>query len=224
MLHVIVVVFGFAALSTVAWLLYAYASSALASQLDRSRVDPEVRWNLVQWANPALAVVLAACVVGTFGIQVLPLALATAVALGVLGLAALPAIRSLASGFVLRTVKPFHPGDRVTLAGHTGVVGEIGPFGTTLVLSDGSAAFVPHDQALARPVITAARAGARVEVALVVPPGGISGIEARLEPLGARFEARDGRLFAIVSAEVGDDTPESAMSRLAVRLEAALRG
>lgn len=222
--HVLLVLLAIAVLSGIAWLLHTYAVSALDVRLDRSRVDPEVRWNLVRWASPLLAVLLAACVVGTFHVQVMPVALAVVVAIGVAGLAALPAMRSLASGFLLRTVRPFRPGDRVTIAGLSGIVADAGPFGTTLTLSDGSSAFVPHQRALNAPIVTAVRADARVEVALLVPTGDLSAIEARLEPLGARFEARDGRLWAIASAPIGEDRPEIASSRLAARLEGALRG
>src|SRR5688572_31730451 len=103
MFHAFMLLLALGALSGIAWLLHAYAVSALDARLDRSRVDPEVRWNLVRWAGPVLAVLLAASVLGTFHVQVMPVALAAAVVLGVFGMAALPAIRSLASGFVLRT-------------------------------------------------------------------------------------------------------------------------
>jgi small conductance mechanosensitive channel len=212
-----------ATLAGAGWLAHAWCSSALASQLDRSKIDPEVRWKLLKWSSPAVALVVGASLAGTLGVDVSPVSATMAVGLGVVGLAALPVFRAVTAGFVLRTVRPFRPGDHVEIAGVRGIAGDLGLFGCVVQTNEGATVFVTHSDALARPVQQLPRAGGRVTVSLRVPAGSMARIVERVSALDGHFEAIDGTLFATLTAEAGDNAAADTHSRLAVSLEGALR-
>src|SRR6185369_15471237 len=60
------------------------------------------------------------------------------------GLALQGSLASFSSGVMILFFRPFTLGDKVTIAGHTGIVEDIGLFATTLLTPDNETIIVPN--------------------------------------------------------------------------------
>lgn len=100
--------------------------------------------SLVQYAVLAAAIVASLDAVGIHTTSLVAIFASAGIAVG---LALQGSLSSFASGVMILFFRPFTLGDKVTIAGHTGVVEDIGLFATTLVTPDNETIIVPNKEA-----------------------------------------------------------------------------
>lgn len=128
----------------IGWLAAAWARSAVARVLTKSRVDAAlVRFlgDLARYLVLAFAVIAA---LGEVGVETTSLAGVLAASALAVGMALQGTLGHFASGVLVLFFRPFTIGDKVSAAGHTGVVEEIGLFATTLSTPSNERIIVPN--------------------------------------------------------------------------------
>jgi len=118
--------------------------------------------NLTYVASLVIVVVLA---IATLGVPVSPLLAVLGTAGLAVGLALKDSLSNIASGVMLVTLRPFHVGDVVTIAGQTGTVESVRIFQTVLNGADLQRLTIPNNLITAAPIINlTAQANRRVEL------------------------------------------------------------
>jgi len=126
------------------WIASKWASLILGRILRRAEVDEALARFL---AAIGQYVVLAATLIvalGTVGIQTTSLVTLLASAGLAVGLALQGSLSNFASGVMILFFRPFTLADRVTIAGETGLVSDIGLFATTLITPDNERIIIPN--------------------------------------------------------------------------------
>ncbi|MGI6198706.1 MAG: mechanosensitive ion channel family protein [Candidatus Cloacimonadaceae bacterium] len=108
--------------------------------------------------------------IGKLGVQTTSLVAIVGAAGLAVGMALQGSLSNFASGVMLILFKPFKVGDKITAAGTTGVVQEIGIFHTTIITSDNTKIIVPNSP-IAGGAITnySAMPTRRIELSVSVP-------------------------------------------------------
>lgn len=123
------------------------------ASLEKAKVDATLTPFLVSVTSAILKVLLVISVLTMFGAEMTSfIAILTASSLAI-GLAFQGALSNLAGGVLLLTLRPFHVGDFISAAGHTGSVEAIHVFNTVLVTLDNQVISIPNG-ALANTSIT----------------------------------------------------------------------
>lgn len=126
------------------WIFAGIAQGWAAKGMRTARLDEALTRflsSLVRYTIIA-AVVLAAA--DAFGIKITSLMAIFASAGLAVGLALQGTLTHFASGVMILFFRPFTIGDKITAAGHTGDVKEIGLFATTLMLLDNTKIIIPN--------------------------------------------------------------------------------
>jgi small-conductance mechanosensitive channel len=111
-----------------------------------------------------------------------------------IALALRDALSNVASGAILLTVRPFLVGDRVSVAGHTGVVSRIGFLLVELDTDDGRRVSVMNDKVVALPMERHGADGlVRLELVVRLPrrPGAVAEVEAVAHTMGAEVVVQE---------------------------------
>lgn len=93
-----------------------------------------------------LTLLLMVAILGLFGIETTSFAALFAAAGVAIGVAWAGLLSHFAAGVFLLLIRPFKVGDSVTIGGHTGIVKEIGFFGTTIATADNVLTIVPNNK------------------------------------------------------------------------------
>lgn len=140
-------------------------ANILKAALVKAKVDATLTPFLVSVTSAILKVLLVISVLTMFGAEMTSfIAILTASSLAI-GLAFQGALSNLAGGVLLLTLRPFHVGDFITAAGHTGTVEAIHVFNTVLVTLDNKVISIPNGE-LANTSITNVNAKATRRVDL----------------------------------------------------------
>lgn len=175
------------AILAVTWALASYLRGPLR-RLMAGRVEPTMAAFLVGALRPiglALALPPALDAVGVSMTSALAVLSTAGLAIA---LALRDALSNVASGAILLTVRPFRVGDRVTVAGHTGVVARIGFLMVEMDTDDGRRVSVMNDKVVAVPMERHGADGlVRVElvVRLARHPDAVARVEAAARAVGA---------------------------------------
>ncbi len=111
-----------------------------------------------------------------------------------IALALRDALSNVASGAILLTMRPFRVGDRVTVAGHTGIVQRIGFLMVEIDTDDGRRVNVVNDKVLAVPMERhAADGNVRLELVVRLPRRELSvaELEEAVRPLGCEVVVQE---------------------------------
>jgi len=128
----------------VGWMVAGWAQSMLGKSLRRAKVDEAlVRFLSSVGRYLVLAFALIAAL-GEVGVETTSLAGVLAASALAIGMALQGTLGHFASGVLILFFLPFTLGDKITVAGHTGDVEEIGLFATTLSTLDDARIIVPN--------------------------------------------------------------------------------
>lgn len=192
--HVVVMEWARAgAILVVSWALASYLRGPLR-RLMAGHVDPTMAGFLVGALRPiglALALPPALEAVGVSMTSALAVLSTAGLAIA---LALRDALSNVASGAILLTVRPFRVGDRVTVAGHTGVVSRIGFLMVEMDTDDGRRVSVMNDKVVAVPMERHGADGlVRVEIVVRLPrhADAVARVEAAARAAGAELVVQE---------------------------------
>ena len=156
-------------LALVVLLVGVWLSKRLANFLHRTTtrvgVDPMLSTFLRNLAYVVALLVVVLVTVNTLGLAISPLLAILGTAGLAVGLALKDSLSNIASGVMLVTLRPFHVGDVVTIAGQTGTVESVRIFQTVLNGADLQRMTIPNNLITAAPIINlTAQANRRVEL------------------------------------------------------------
>lgn len=117
------------------------------------RMDPMLSAFLRNVAYVAALLIVALTAVRTVGIEITPLLAILGTAGLAIGLALKDSLSNIAAGVMLVTLRPFHVGDVVTIAGQTGTVEAVRIFQTILNGADRQRFTIPNNLITASPII-----------------------------------------------------------------------
>lgn len=157
--------------------------------LDRARIEAILRDFLVNIARTVLVVVVVLAALDFVGVPTTSLLAVVGAAGLAVGLALRDSLTNLASGVMLITLRPFHAGDSVQIAGQEGVVEQVRLFQTVLRTYSNHEVTLPNGQITASPIVNlTARAQRRIEI-----------------PVGIAYEAEVQRAREILLRITNDD-------------------
>ncbi len=120
-------------------------SGMVPGALTRFGFDPMLGNFLRNIAYIAAVVVVVVVALGTLGVQTAPLLAVIGTAGLAIGLALKDSLSNIASGVMLVTLRPFHVGDVVTIAGQTGTVREVRIFQSVVEGADKQLHTIPNN-------------------------------------------------------------------------------
>ncbi len=122
-----------------------WTCAAVRASLKRARNVSELMENFtVNVVSKVLWILVLLVAVSRFGIEVGPIIAGLGVTGFILGFAFQESLGNLASGMMIALNTPFHIGDFVDVAGHTGVVKEMNMMAVTLTTPDNKKIVVPN--------------------------------------------------------------------------------
>jgi small conductance mechanosensitive channel len=131
--------------TAIAFWFAAATSVALIRRFAGARsLDPDLMTLLGRAVHATLLAFGAVTVLGTLGLDVRALVAGLGLTGFALGFALRDIISNTLAGVLILLYKPFHRGDRISVAGAEGVVSEIDLRYTTLVVDEGSRVLVPN--------------------------------------------------------------------------------
>jgi small conductance mechanosensitive channel len=131
----------------------------------RVGADPMLGNFLRNVAYVAALVIVVVVAIATLGVNISPLLAVLGTAGLAVGLALKDSLSNIASGVMLVTLRPFHVGDVVTIAGQTGTVESVRIFQTVLNGADLQRFTIPNNLITAAPIINlTAQPNRRVEL------------------------------------------------------------
>ncbi len=145
----------------VGWIAAKWANTFGLAMFRKRKLDEAVTRflaSLLQYAVLAATVVAA---LGAVGVETTSLIAILGSAALAIGLALQGSLANFASGVMVLIFRPFTIGDVVTVAGHTGVVDEIGLFATNLVTFDNQKVIIPNAQATGSSIVNITVLGTR---------------------------------------------------------------
>ena len=148
-----------------------WLEGVVRAALDRTGVDPVVREAASRTVRPVIVVVAVLIALAHVGLDATAAVAVTAAAVFAVGLSMREALANAAAGALLLTWRPYRAGDRVRIAGTSGVVIDLTLFATTLKTDQGVNVTVANRQVLENPVENHSRNGLlRADVVLRVAP------------------------------------------------------
>ncbi len=159
------------------------------------RVEPTTAAFLLGAVRPVALIIALPPALEALGVSISSVLAVLSTAGLAIALALRDSLSNVASGAILLTMRPIHVGDRVTIAGNTGVVTRIGFLMVELDTDDGRRVSVMNDKVLAVPMERhAADGNVRLDLVLRVnrEAGAVAALEAKVKPLG----------FAVIVQEV----------------------
>jgi small conductance mechanosensitive channel len=133
----------------------------------RVGADPMLGSFLRNVAYVTSLVIVVVLAIGTLGVPISPLLAVLGTAGLAIGLALKDSLSNIASGVMLVTLRPFHVGDVVTIAGQTGTVESVRIFQTVLNGADLQRLTIPNNLITASPIINlTAQPNRRVELVI----------------------------------------------------------
>lgn len=137
----------------VGWTVSKWVGSAVKKACLKGKMQPELAAFL---SSIARYIVLAATVIsalGRVGVETTSLVAVFASAGLAIGLALQGSLANFAAGVMILFFRPFKLGDKITAAGHTGVVAEIGLFATTFDTPNVEKIIIPNSAITGGPII-----------------------------------------------------------------------
>ncbi len=129
----------------VAFLLAARMVSVVVRRFGGARaLDPDLMRLLGRAAHGTLVAVGAVTALGTLGLDVTALVAGLGLTGFALGFALRDIISNTLAGVLILLFRPFHRGDRISVAGSEGVVADVDLRYTTLVVDEGTRILVPN--------------------------------------------------------------------------------
>lgn len=128
-------------------------SNLLPQASARLGVDPMLGSFLRNISYIAAVVIVVIVTIATLGVPVSPLLAVLGTAGLAVGLALKDSLSNIASGVMLVTLRPFHRGDSVTIAGQSGTVEAVRIFQTILKGADNQRLTIPNNLVTASPII-----------------------------------------------------------------------
>ncbi|GHH46788.1 mechanosensitive ion channel family protein [[Pseudomonas] boreopolis] len=164
--------YGVPALSALVLLLVGlWLAKRIANAVPRATarvgVDPMLGSFLRNIAYIASLVIVVILAIATLGVQISPLLAVLGTAGLAIGLALKDSLSNIASGVMLVTLRPFHVGHTVTVAGQTGTVREVRIFQTVLEGADKQIFTIPNNLITASAIVNlTAQPTRRVELVI----------------------------------------------------------
>jgi small conductance mechanosensitive channel len=147
-------------------------ANAIPRATSRVGVDPMLGNFLRNIAYIAALVIVVILSINTLGVPVSPLLAVLGTAGLAIGLALKDSLSNIASGVMLVTLRPFHVGDTVTVAGQTGTVREVRIFQTVLEGGDKQIVTIPNNLITAAAIVNlTAQATRRIELVIGIGYG-----------------------------------------------------
>jgi len=154
------------------WILSKWARRLLVKSLESRNVDRALGLflsSIIQYLVLAAAVITA---LGRVGVESTSFVAILGAAGLAVGFALQGSLANFASGVLMLLFRPIDIGDRVTVAGHTGGVEEIGLFATTLGTPDSETIIIPNAKITDDSIVNYAKKGAcRANVSIGVAYG-----------------------------------------------------
>lgn len=148
-----------------------WLAGLVRTALERSRLDPEVRWLVVRAVRPTVVVVAVVAALESLGVDLTAVVALLAIGTLTIGLATVRTLSNGPAGALLLTLRPFRPGDTVEAAGEHGTVVETTLFATTLKTAEGVLVTLPNRLLVEGPIRNHTRSGVRrLEVDLRLSP------------------------------------------------------
>ena len=119
-------------------------TSLLRKLLNRSKLDSTLVTFVSNIVYALILTFVIIAAIGKLGVQTTSLVAIVGAAGLAVGMALQGSLSNFASGVMLILFKPFKVGDKITAAGTTGIVQDIGIFHTTIVTSDNTKIIVPN--------------------------------------------------------------------------------
>ena len=145
----------------IGWILSKWANRILLGVLRNRKVDEALArflGNILQYIVLVMAVITA---LGTVGIETTSLVAVLASAGIAIGLALQGSLSNFASGVLILFFRPFNLGDRISAAGETGLVDDIGIFTTTILTPENHKIIIPNASVLSGPITNYTTLGTR---------------------------------------------------------------
>lgn len=120
------------AVFVIGWILSKWVHAIVLKAIRKTQVDEALGRFFASLAQYAVLIMAVTAALGKAGVETTSIAAIIAAAGLAVGLALQGSLGNFASGVLLLIFRPFTIGDRVTAAGHTGRVEDIGLFATTL--------------------------------------------------------------------------------------------
>lgn len=145
-------------------------TNLIRKMLNKSKLDNTLITFLSNMIYALLLTFVIIAAIGKLGVQTTSLVAIVGAAGLAVGMALQGSLSNFASGVMLILFKPFKVGDKITAAGTTGVVQDIGIFHTTILTSDNTKVIVPNSP-IAGGAITnySAMPTRRIELSVSVP-------------------------------------------------------
>jgi len=158
------------------------------------RLEPTTAAFLLGAVRPVALIVALPPALEALGVSISSVLAVLSTAGLAIALALRDALSNVASGAILLTMRPFRVGDRVTVAGHTGVVERLGFLMVELDTDDGRRVSVMNDKVLAVPMERHGADGhVRLELVVRVTryPGSVAAVEGAVQPLGCEVVVQE---------------------------------
>ena len=143
------------------WIVSKWVNRAVLFLLRNRKVDEALSRFLGSIAQYSVLVLTVVTALGTVGIETTSLVAVLASAGIAVGLALQGSLSNFASGVLILFFRPFNLKDRITAAGETGVVNDIGIFTTVLGTPENHKIILPNSAVLSGPIINYTEAGSR---------------------------------------------------------------
>ena len=144
----------------VGWIVSKWVQVAVRRVLKNRSVDLALAGflsSLAQWLVLAAAAITA---LGKVGVETTSLIALLGAAGLAIGLALQGSLSNLASGVMILLFRPFTVADKITAAGHTGVVEDVGLFASTMTTPRNDTIIVPNSELMASSIVNHSKLGA----------------------------------------------------------------
>jgi small conductance mechanosensitive channel len=165
-------IFGAIVLWVVGRWIINLVSLGLQKMFSKRAFDPTLARYIGTVANGLMTVLLAIAVLSELGVETASFAALLAAAGIAIGMAWSGLLANFAAGIFLITLRPFKVGDMISAGGATGVVRELGLFGTTLDTADNLKVTVGNNKIFADNIVNySANAYRRVDLSALLAVG-----------------------------------------------------
>lgn len=156
----------------IGWIVSKWFANSVRKVLSARGVEPSLSGFLAALTQWSILAATAVSALGKVGVETTSLIALLGAAGLAIGLALQGSLSNFAAGIMALLFRPFVVGHKITAAGHTGVVQEVGLFATTLSSPTNDTIIIPNGEVMGSSIINHTHVGTyRCEVAIGVAYG-----------------------------------------------------